>query len=77
MGVSPKVPKKILFVSCKTLYSERGDLRVRRRQAFEVLLKTGQVDLNELDDNFTILERCYEPELVTLFVEYGARTDVI
>lgn len=75
-GVSPRLPPRILF-SCEHDYSEDEDFRSRRRKAFEAVLQTGQVNLVELEDGWTILQRCTEPELLVLFVQYGARLDVV
>lgn len=76
MTTPPKLPDRVLF-SCSHDYLEDDDLRNRRRKAFEVVLQTGRVDINELGEgDQTILQHCTEPELLTLFVEYGASLDV-
>jgi hypothetical protein len=75
-GVNPRLPPRILF-SCEHDYSEDEDLRNRRRKTFELILQTKQVDVHELEEGWTILQRCTEPELLTLFVDHGARLDVV
>ena len=71
-GVRSQVAPDILF-TCKHAYgAETEALRQRRRQAFEWLLQSGQVDVNASKNGQSILENCKEPELVSLFIEHGA-----
>ena len=75
-GVIPKVPPGILFV-CEHNYSENDEFRARRRRAFELVLQTHKVDINyQGNGGRTILQSCLEPELIDLFVAYGAPMDI-
>jgi hypothetical protein len=77
LGVRPKIPAKIHFLCQHKGRYEDEDFRSRRRKAFDLVLRTGQVDINSKDDRgWTILQRCHEPDLIMLFVEHGARLDI-
>lgn len=79
LGVKPRIPPNILFVHslCSPESGFSDDQRARRREAYALLLASGEVDVNARSRfNQTILQTCFEPELVALFIEKGARTDV-
>ncbi len=79
LGVKPRVPPHILFAyslcSAESGFDEAR--RARRREAYALLLEAGDVDVNARSRfGQTVLQTCFEPELVSLFIEKGARTDV-
>jgi hypothetical protein len=76
LGVSPRMPPAILF-SCKDEAPQGQDAKARRQEAFTLVLATGAVDMNGRNaEGRTVLQACYEPELLALFVKRGARLDV-
>ena len=75
MGLSPKVPENILF-SCGYPILDTDEQRALRRAAFALVLDTRKANVNAIWRGRTILQECYEPELVTLFIEYGANATV-
>jgi len=79
LDVKPRIPPHILFVHSLCSHESRLDegQRARRREAHALLLESGEVDVNARSGfGQTILQTCFEPELVSLFIERGARTDV-
>jgi hypothetical protein len=79
MGVEPQVPGNILF-SCNDSHLRSGfdsaDARLRRREAFALVLDTGVIDVNAAGPSGRdILHTCHDPELLELFLERGARLD--
>jgi hypothetical protein len=77
LGVDPKIPRNILFFTCDYQYSMSESQRIARSRAIAALLDTKAVDVNALrDDRYSILEECKQPELVSLYLERGARADV-
>jgi hypothetical protein len=74
MGIEAKVPPQILF-SCNDpgMYQE---LRLRRNQAFALVLDSGKIDVNaSRADGRTALQVCNDPELLKLLLARGARYD--
>jgi hypothetical protein len=73
VGVKPRVPEKVLF-TCND-DSPTNEQRSRRREAFALVLDTGQVDINARERNRTALETCNDVALLSLFLERGATLD--
>jgi hypothetical protein len=74
-GVRPRVPPMTLF-QCEHFYEEDDLFRARRLEAFEVVLRTGQANVNSpYYFGETLLQRCQEPELIRLFIDHGARLE--
>jgi hypothetical protein len=77
LGVDPKIPRNILFFTCDYQVSMSEDQRNARIRAIAALLDSKAVEVNALrDDRYSILEECKQPELLSLYLEHGARADV-
>lgn len=75
MGLSLKIPENILF-SCNYSILHTDEQRTLRRAAFALILDSRKAIVNGLWRGRTVLQECYEPELVTLFIEHGANTTI-
>jgi len=76
MGLSLKVPENILF-SCNYSNLYTDEQRALHRAAFALILDSRKANVNALWRGRTVLQECYEPELVTLFIEHGANTTIV
>lgn len=81
LGLTPGIPTMVLFYSCDNgRYVPSEDQRRLRRQAYAMILDAAAGTIN-LDgnrrDGSTLLQSCKDPELVSLFVERGARLDIL
>jgi hypothetical protein len=75
LGVKPRVPRYILF-HCNAEWDITPEKREARRRAYTLLFERNVVDVHALRDGVSVLEVCMEPELVSLYLEHGARPDV-
>lgn len=75
LGVKPRVPPYVLF-SCNTQWNITPETRAARRRAYAVLFERNLVDVHATRNGASALAVCKEPELVSLYLEQGARPDV-
>lgn len=75
MGFDLKVPTDILF-SCDDFGLSTYERLTRFRATLELILDSGKADIHALKDGRTVLQRCFEPELVSLYIQRGADTTV-
>lgn len=74
-GQKIQVPQYVLF-HCQTHWDITPEGREARRRAYSVLFDRKVVDVQLLRNGVSVLGRCAEPELVSLYLENGARPDV-
>jgi hypothetical protein len=64
---------RTMFMTCRYDSTMDDDRRQRRLQAFAMALESNKSALNTIsDDGYTALKGCNEPEIVSLYLSYGA-----